>query len=493
MVTDKQVRKLMKLINQERTFAIASAKSGMDEKTARRYKNSGKSPSQLKAFHLWRTRPDPFNDVWEEVKGLLEVNSGLESKTIFEHLQLPGDFSDGQLRTLQRKVKVWRASDGPAKEVYFPQIHYPGVLSESDFTDMSGLWITIEKQPFKHLIYHFVLTYSNWETGTICFSESYESLSEGLQNSLWELGGVPEYHRTDRLSAAVNKIGHPEEFTRHYSHLLAHYGLKGKKIQAGKANENGDVEQRHFRFKKALDQALMLRNSRDFTSRGEYLKFLRDLFKQLNAGRENRFQEELTALKPLPKTRLNDIKKLKAKVRPSSTIRIQNNVYSVHSRLIGENIEVLLHAEKIDLWYAQSHIESIPRIQGDNKFSIQYRHIIDWLIRKPGAFENYRYREELFPTSRFRFAYDSLKKDNPLHAVKEYLKILYLAAKDSESGVDEALRYLLEKEETVSFFKVRETFRKSSMLPPPAEIMVDEINLSAYDELLMSEQGVCHA
>lgn len=495
MVTNQQVRRLKLLIKTEKTIAIAASKAGMDEKTARKYVKSKKLPEEMQKDHTWRTRKNPFKDVWnDEVREYLDINPGLESKTLFEYLQhkYPGVFSDGQLRTLQRRVKIWRAMEGPPKEVFFPQEHHPGRLSESDFTDMKKLRVTIEGEHFVHLIFHFVLVYSNWETGTICFSESYESLSEGLQNALWELGGVPIAHRTDRLSAAVHKVGHPEEFTRHYSSLLKHYGLKGQKIQAGKANENGDVEQRHFRFKKAVDQALMLRGSRNFSSRQKYEFFLHQIFKQLNEGRKERHKEELKAIRPLPCKRLDDCKKERVKVGSSSTIRIQNNVYSVHSRLIGEWVNVHIHAEYLDVYYAQKIIEKIPRIKGDDKHSIQYRHIIDWLLRKPGAFENYRYRDDLFPTSRFRMAYDYLKSHNPLHGPKEYLKILYLAAKESESKVDNALRHLFYQEEPISADIVETLIKSDQVIPSVTDVMIAEINLASYDELL-SDKGVSYA
>jgi hypothetical protein len=194
MTSDQQVRRLMKLIGKEPTLARAAAKAGMDEKTARKYLRSGKLPSENRRPHDWRTRPDPFEEAWEWVRNQLTEAPGLEAKTLFEVLQResPGRYVDGQLRTLQRRVKVWRALEGPPKEVFFAQRYQPGKLCESDFTHMSLLEVTIAGEPFAHLIYHFVLPYSNWETGTICFSESFESLSAGLQNALWELGGVPE-------------------------------------------------------------------------------------------------------------------------------------------------------------------------------------------------------------------------------------------------------------------------------------------------------------
>jgi hypothetical protein len=269
MVTDKQVRKLCRLLAAGKTLTAAAARTDMDDKTARKYRRQQQLPSELARPHDWATRVDPFREVWAEVCALLHEHSGLQAKTLFGELQrrYPGRFADGQLRTLQRKVRRWRATVGPSKEVFFSQVHEPGRLAASDFTHMSELEVTLAGQPFAHLVYHFVLTYSNWETVTICFSESFESLSEGLQNALWELGAVPQRHRTDRLSTAVNNLTDPKEFTQRYQGLLAHYGMIGEKIQADHAHENGDIEQRHRRFKEAVEQALLLRGSRDFASR----------------------------------------------------------------------------------------------------------------------------------------------------------------------------------------------------------------------------------
>ncbi|MBS1153582.1 MAG: integrase, partial [Myxococcaceae bacterium] len=195
-----------------------------------------------------------------------------------------------------------------------------------------------------HLIYHFVLTYSNWETGTICFSESFESLSAGLQNTLWELGGVPQAHQTDRMTLAVNQMPHPEEFTRRYRGLLDHYALAGRAIQAGKANENGDVEQSHHRFKVAVEQALLLRGRRDFADRAEYAAFLAGVMRQRNAGRRQRFAEELAVLRALPRRRLDASRRLRVRVGAGSAMRVLKNTYSVHSRLIGEEVTVRVRA-----------------------------------------------------------------------------------------------------------------------------------------------------
>jgi hypothetical protein len=463
----------------------------MDEKTARKYIRLGQLPSQVKKPRTWKNREDPFADIWDKAKGLLGNNSGLEAKSLFEYFQRiePGKFPDGQLRTFQRRVKRWRALEGPAREVFFPQQHFPGVLCESDFTWMKSLGITIGNLPFDHLIYHFVLTYSNWETGTLCFSESFESMSAGFQNALWELGGIPKRHRTDRLSAAVHKDCNPEEFTQRYRGLLHHYGITGEKIRAGKAHENGDIEQRHHRFKKALNQALMLRGSRDFESREAYETFLRKLFTQLNAGRKERFEEEVRVLRRLPVRRLDDFRWLEARVSPSSTIQVAKNTYSLHSRLKGETVRVKLYAEHFEVYYAQKKIDWIPRLRGERNHHIQYRHIIDSLVCKPGAFKNYRYKEDLFPTIRFRMAYDYLCETRPARANKEYVEILYLAAMISESGVDKALHMLIEKEEVITAEAVNNHLDSSDDLAIHRDVHIDPVNPGDYDVLLDNSLG----
>ena len=487
MVTDKQVRRLLVEANKQKTKSLAAAKAGMDEKTARKYLKLCKLPSQLKKPRTYRTRQDPFEDIWPKVSSHLELNPGLEAMTLFAHFQEqhPGKYSDGQLRSFQRKVKIWRALEGPGKEVYFPQEHHPGELSASDFTHMGSLGVTINGEPFDHLVYHFVLTYSNWETGTICFSECFESLGEGFQNAFWKLGGVTRSHRTDSLSAAVHKECNAEEFTSRYRALLNHYKVKGEKTNPGKAHENGDAEKSHHIFKKAVDQALMLRGNRNFESRDAYAEFIEKIFSQLNSGRRERFLEECNHLRSLPAMRIDDFKVEKVSVRKSSTISVGHNIYSVTSRLIGESVNVRLYAEELEVWYADKKLDSFPRLRGKGNHHLQYRHIIDWLLRKPGAFKNYRYRDDLFPTTRFRMAYDYLLERKPQKASREYLKILDLAAKESETKVDDALRLLFERGDVIGFDSVRIIVESNQKVPSPKEVTVPCIDLRFYDRLIV--------
>jgi len=492
MVTDQQVRRLFMLIEREENKEAAALKAGMSPGTALKYRKEGKLPSQIRKIHGWRTRENPFVTDWPEVEGLLKVNPGLESKTIFTYLQAmnPGKYSDGQLRTLQRHVRYWRATEGPGKEVFFSQVHYPGELCASDFTHMTSLGITIRGELFKHLVYHFVLTYSNWEAFSICYSESFESLSGGFQNAIWKLGGVPKRHRSDRMTAAVNKECNPEKYNRRYQALLNHYGIAPEATNIKSANENGDVEVSHRHFKTAVDQSLMLRGNRDFGSIIEYEKFLQKISDQLNAGRTKRFREELAVLRQLPARRFDDFKPLETKVSKGSTINVYFNTYSVHSRLIGEKVQVRLYMDHIEVWYSNKLVERIPRMRGRGKHKINYRHIIDWLIRKPGAFENYRYKADLFPSSRFRMAYDWLRSNMTFQANKEYLQILALAAKESETITDNVLRYLIAKGIAPTASNVSNLVAEGMEIPDAANVSVHNNDLAGYDALL--EGMVCH-
>jgi hypothetical protein len=489
MVTDRQVRRLMSLLQSEQSLLVSAEKVGMDRETARKYRATGKLPSASRIDHDWRTRADPFVEVWPWVAEQLSLNAGLEARTLLEALQRahPGRFADGQLRTLQRQVKRWRGLAGPGKEVFFAQVHHPGRLCQSDFSHMTKLGVTIGGRSFEHLVYHFVLTYSNWEAFTLCYSESFESLSEGLQNALWELGGVPQRHRTDRLSAAVANTSDLDEFTLRYRSLLEHYDLLAEKTNPNSGNENGDVEQRHHRFKRAVDQALMLRGSRDFADVGAYVTFLKALVDHLNRGRQSRFAEELKVIRGLPLVRLEAVKRLAARVDCGSLIHVDRNAYSVNSRLIGQKVEVRLYVQHLEVWYGQKKVEELPRLRGRNQHRVHYRHVIDWLVRKPGAFADYRYQADLFPSSLFRVAYDRLKSQYAGGADKQYLKILELAARESQSLVEAAIGHLADMDQAMSFEAVEALVRSGQQMGAPTAVRVDEVDLSAYDQLLDGE------
>lgn len=361
--SDTDVRRLWDALARGELLPEAARVAGMSEPTARKYRRCGTMPSEMKPERNWQARSNPFEEVWPEIERMVRDEPRLKAKTIFSELQAkyPGQFQDGQLRTLQRHLRQWRASDGPNRETYFPQIHYPGDLGASDFTDMSRLDITLAGQSFPHMLYHFVLTYSNWETASICFSESFESLAEGFQQALWKAGGVPRRHRTDSLSAAVKNLSPKRDFTARLCGLMLHYHIQPTKTNPRSPNENGDRESLHRHLKESIDQALLLRGSRDFADREAYQAFIDEVFEKKNAGRAKRFKEEREALGALPAKPISFHDTVTATVRSSSTIVVKKNTYSVPSRLIGEEVQVRVFAEHIEIWYAQRCTERLPR------------------------------------------------------------------------------------------------------------------------------------
>ena len=303
---------------------------------------------------------------------------------------------------------------------------------------------------------------------------------QGWQNAVWELGAVTVEHRTDSLTSAVNNMSHPEEFNRRYDGLMKYYGVKPRHTNPASPNENGDVEQSHHRFKRAVEQALLLRGSRDFGGLAAYGQFLKELIGRRNAGRRARLAEELAVMRELPARRMETAKRERVTVDSGSLIHVERNVYSVNSRLIGERVEARLYLDHVEVWHGQRKVEDLPRLRGRSKHRVDYRHIIVWLMRKPGAFENYRYQEDLFPTSRFRMAYDALRETAPGRSSKEYLEILKLAAEQGEVQVDEALRVLLDgkTEEAITAAAIGALLATLDTIAP-----VTMVDLADFDQL----------
>ena len=488
---DAEVQLLLRERQKGRTQVQAAARAGMSERTARKYEQANALPSQLKQPRTHRTRLDPFADDWTWIAGLLERDAALQAKTLFDLLCLrrPGQYQAGQLRTLQRHIQQWRALHGPAQEVYFEQVHSPGRLAQSDFTHMNELGVTLGGLAFPHLVYHLVLTYSNVEAISLCFAESFEALAEGLERCLWQLGGVPQQHRTDQLSAAVHQLDQAgrHDFTARYQALMAHYGMQPTTNTGGEAHQNGDVEQAHRRFKVAVDQALRVRGSRDFADRASYQRFLHELVRQRNLTRQQRFALEQQALRPLPAAPLAPCRELRATVSRFSTIHVANNVYSVPARLIGATLTVRLRAETVEAYVGTRLVCSMPRLSGRQQHRIQYQHVIWSLVRKPGAFAAYRYRDDLFPSLAFRRAYDLLAERRPERADREYVRVLHLAATTSETEVETALALLLDAGTLPTFDAVRDLVREPQPLAVP-HLSVPVLDLLIYDQLLPSQE-----
>jgi len=489
MVTDAQVRLLRKKMAEGKTVAAAAAAAGMSERSAYTWKQ-GPLPSETKGPRTWRTRPDPFAAVWEsEVVPLLRSDETgvLEATTVLAELQRRhGDaYGPAQLRTLQRRMQQWRAMHGPGKEVMFEQVHPPGREGPFDFTDATELGVTIAGRIFAHLLFQFVLSFSKWRWVGIAFSETFEALVRGLQDALWDLGGVPAVWRSDNLSAATHQIpGGGRELNRRFAAVLEHYGASSTRIEPRQSHQNGVAEKAHDILKSALEQALVIRGSRDFASVGEYMAFIGEIRGRLNAPRTALLDEERRHLRPLPTSRLPDYSTYRATVRQWSTIHFAHRVYSVPSRLIGCEVEIRQHADVIEVFYRDRKKPTavMPRIRGDKYHQIDYRHVIWSLVRKPGAFARYRYREELFPSLVFRRAYDAIVDARGERADVEYVRILHLAASTMEADVERALEELLARGERPDFAAVKDLAAPEK--PTVPQINIPEPDLTVYDRLL---------
>lgn len=484
--TDAQVRKLMDEMGRHGEVGKAGLRAGMSPNTARKYVRASRLPSELKPPRDWRTRDDPFEEDWAELRARLADAPELEARALFEDLlrRKPDGYAPGQLRTLQRRVKQWRAREGPPKLIFFPQEHRPGEAMQTDFTWASALGITIGGEPFPHLLCHPVLPYSNWEWATICQSESMAALRRGVQAALGRLGRAPAYHQTDNSTAATHDLRTGKRgFNAEYEGLVRHYGMVPRTIEVGEKHQNGDVESLHGALKRRLAQHLLLRGSREFGTVDTYEGWVQACIESANRLRATRVADEIAVMRPLPPARLPEFVEHDVRVTAWSTIRVKHNAYSVPSRLEGELVRVRLFDERLEVFFGGEPQLTVARLPGRNGHRINYRHIIWSLVRKPGAFERYRYRDDLFPSRTFRRAYDALGEAlEARRADVEYVRILHLAASTMETEVEQALARLLEAGTVPMAEQVRA--RVSPVRPEVPALAVGEVDLAAYDALL---------
>jgi len=470
-------------------------RSDLDRKTARKYLKAGKLPSRMRVEHTWRTRPDPFEQHWGLCEGILEDAPELEGKFLFEWLceQYPGKYQEGRLRTFQRRVREWKAMKGADKEVFFPQVHEPGRRMSTDCTHMDELRITINREPFPHLLCHCVLTCSNWEWATICHSESLLALRTGIQAAVFRLGHVPRELWTDNSSAATHnptpEDGRRRPFNKDYLTVMDHLGMQPRTIGVNAPHENGDVESLNGALKRRLKQYLLMRGSSDFESVDAYRRFLEQVLDKANSGRRDRLAEELKRMPVLNTSRLAEYDEYRCRVRSWSTITVKRRIYSVPSRLIGEKVSARRYEDRLEVFYNGVHQLTAPWISRDGGHHINYRHLIGWLVRKPGAFRQYRFREELFPSELFRWAWERLSERlSERTADREYLQLLHHAASTMQCEVEAVLSSMRRREELPRLDRVLEACHPAVHEPPRLQPLV--VSLRDYDDLLICREGV---
>jgi hypothetical protein len=502
MVTESQLNQLRKEYKKKGNMTVSAMKAGMDRKTARKYlRKSGESPKELQVKHTWRTRRDPLAQIWVQARQMLEDAPDLEAKTVFEYLLHWTDcgLQESHLRTFQRRVKQWRLCHGPDKEVFFPQVKVPGQVMQLDWTHAAELGVSIQGRDHDHLLCQAVLLYSNWQWATRCHSESLLSLRQGLQGSLFALGKAPKILQIDNSSAATHQIGAEpgRAFNTEFLSVLEHYGIEARTINVGCPNENGTVESQNGHLKRRLKQHLILRGSRDFASEAQYDQFLHDVLERANAARTEKVAHELKEMKDLPPTRLSEYDEVCCRVQSNSMIRVKKVGYSVPARLIGSQVKVEIYEATLKIYTGRELLMTLPRVRGDRGAVIDYRHVIDHLLRKPGAFANYRYREELFPSLTYRRAYDRLIEDHGQRRGElEYLHLLKLTADSSIgiplamsiNGVESPLELHLAEGGS---FRV-ERLRRFLGMEPQVEVeeMAMNVDLNSYDLLLEHQPEV---
>ena len=497
--TDAQVRLIMRERQKGRTQEQAAVSANLrSRKTVGKYEKMGQLPSALKEPRRYRTRQDAFADDWPTIETMIEAAPALEAKALFEWLceQHPGRYKAGQLRTFQRRIAKWRALHQD-QTAMLAQVHHPGEVLQTDGVCLNKLGVTIQGQPFKHILIHCVLPYSNWEWGRIAQSESLAALHLGLVSTLMKLGYVPKFHQTDNSSAATYwpgaksqaQAGRKREYTDSYLHLLSHYGLKPRATHISSPHENGDVESSNGGLKRTIEQHLLLRGSRDFDNIEQYEGFLFNVMERRNRPRQERLAEELAVMKPLTDTPLASNKQVRVRVNRGSLIRVQKKSYSVPTSLIGQRVTVRIHEWHLDVYFQSQLVETLPRIIGKKEHHVNYRHVIGSLIRKPGGFRNYRYRDDLFPSLVFRQAWEQLKQwQAPRKADLTYLRILRLAARTLESEVAQGIEFLLTTRKRWDETDL-ERLLQSEPIPIP-QLMCVEVDLQHYDQLLSEVHSV---
>ncbi len=478
--SDQQIKLLKRYYNMRYNQEQSAAKVGISVKTARKYLRILKLPSELKKPRNWKTRKDPFEDEKLFIENLIKTAPELEAKTVMDELirNYPDKYYFGQFRTLQRRVRDLKAEYGEGKEVMFLQKYNPGRQSQSDFTSMNSLEITIKGNVLRHLLFHFSLSYSKWSDICICDSESFANLAKGYEKAIYNLGGVTREHRTDNLTSAWIWKNNTCSINKKWASLTEHYRVDPTHNNPGNSHENGIIEKRHDLLKRSIKQALLLRGSKDFSNLEEYETFLKNFINRKNDLIKKYLTEELKYLKPLPKKKWIAADIFPVKVRSTSLVHIKGASYSVPSRLIGYTLRAYVYYDRIEFFYGEKFVQKV-NILSKGKININYTHLIDSLIRKPGAFENYKHMESFFPDLVFRKAYDMLKHKTK-NASKEYLKILKLAKYNGEESVKSALELVLEEDKIPYVSILKELLEVPIKIP---EVTVFSPDLSEYDRL----------
>lgn len=479
-------------LRQTHPIEVAAAKADISRATGYRITQDPRLPSQ-KVQPRERRRPDPLEAIFDtEVVPLLKEAPGLRPVAIFEEiLRRHPELSPGVRRTLERRIRSWRAQHGAEQDVIFRQVHEPERMGLSDFTDLSALGVTIDGQPLAHMLFHFRLPWSGFEHAHVILGgESHVALAEGLQNALWSAGGAPHQHRTDSLSAAFRNLDAATEadLTRRYEALCAHYRMAPTRNNRGVSHENGSIESAHGHLKAAIRDALLMRGTPDFPDLTGYRAFVDEAVGRRNAARAKRIAAERTYLQPLPTNRTTDFEEVIVTVSSTGGFTLRKVFYTVPSRLIGHRLRVRLHDDRLEVFMGGTHLLTLPRgrahSDGRHNQVVNYHHVIHALRKKPMALLNLVYRDKLFPRPAYRRAFEALSAQLPEKmACKITVDLLALAHdRGCERELAEEVARVLDAGSLPDPMALRRLFG-----PDPANlpsISVLPVALDSYDALV---------
>ncbi len=467
-INDRQQRLYMTL-RSSHTQSVAAAKAGFSVATARRLERDPGPPSTKKASRT-RRRPDPLEDVWvAEIRPMLEQAPGLRPYTILEEMaqRHPERNWEPLRRTLERRIRIWKALEGPEREVIFRQQHPPGRMGLSDFTDAADLAVTVAGEPLEHRLFHFWMAFSGFEHGHVVLGgESFVALAEGLQDALWSLGGAPAQHRTDSLSAAF------------------------RNLESATAE---DLTQRYEELWTALDQALLLRGSRDFENLADYRAFVDEVVGRRNAARRKEVDVERGHLKPLPPRRTSDYEEAIVTVTSSSGFVFRKVFYTVPSRLIGHRVRLRIYDDRLEIFLGSTPVLTLRRARspGDGQHAqvVDYRHVIHALKAKPMALLNLVYRDALFPRPAYKRAFEALLAAGPERAAcRTTVGLLALAHEQGcEAELAVALQAILEAGQLPDLEALRLRFAPARGPIPQIDVRLP--SLASYDALCAVQTG----
>jgi hypothetical protein len=494
MIKPWKQAKIRRVFGAIHNYSKTAKECDVDPKTVHKYADQQPSPIGIeKQPRAYKTRLTPELDAfWPEIELLLKNDNELKPYAILEHMaeKHKEAFSLTWQRTLERRVAHWKIANGVGKDVSFSQNHKPGDVLAIDFTDLSKLGIRIgsEVMNSNFLAFHATLTYSNWEYAEHCRSESFEALASGVQNAFLSMGGVTARVRFDSMSAAVNNLSTDHEFRSNWKSLLMHFGAQPHRINVQSPQENGDCESSHGHLKDYLDQRLRLRGNRNFESMEQWQEFLSNCISARNKKRWSEIAKDREQLAPFPKTFFPIFTTQDSTVKSNCILRIKQNDYSVPSCYIDKKVHLRIYSDRIELWYAGNKKLEMPRLIGKHQVFFDFRHVIDTLIRKPGAFENYRYREQLYPTLNFRHAFDAAcSQQGDRMGIRTYLRLLYLAKHVGLESVDQELAKALVSKSPIDAKIIESKLEHAPTIPESFQNVEPEVetpDLDDYNQLL---------